>query len=89
MNDKLGPHHVVDLAPGRRAWLNTLDISWPAHSIYGLLEVDVTLVRRFIAAHKARTGETLSLVRSWARCTQTSSPSPSLQLLQPASEWLL
>jgi pyruvate/2-oxoglutarate dehydrogenase complex dihydrolipoamide acyltransferase (E2) component len=60
MNEKLGPYKVVDLAPGRRIWLNTLDISWPAHSIYGLLEVDVTLVRRFIEAHKVRTGETLS-----------------------------
>lgn len=68
MNDKLGPHHVVDLAPGRRAWLNTLDISWPAHSIYGLLEVDVTLVRRFIAAHKARTGETLSFTGYLTSC---------------------
>mgnify|MGYP002682608981 CR=1 FL=1 len=68
MNDKLGPHHVVDLAPGRRAWLNTLDISWPAHSIYGLLEVDVTLVRRFIAAHKARTGETLSFTGFLTSC---------------------
>jgi pyruvate/2-oxoglutarate dehydrogenase complex dihydrolipoamide acyltransferase (E2) component len=28
--------------------------------MYGLLEVDVTVARRFIAEHKARTGETLS-----------------------------
>jgi pyruvate/2-oxoglutarate dehydrogenase complex dihydrolipoamide acyltransferase (E2) component len=28
--------------------------------VYGLLEVDVTIARQFIAAHKARTGETLS-----------------------------
>lgn len=60
MSQKTGPYHVVDLPAGRRIWLNTLDISWPAHSIYGLLEVDVTLVRQHIAAHKARTGETLS-----------------------------
>ncbi len=60
MSGKTGPYHVVALTPGRRVWLNTLDLSWPQHCIYGLLEVDVTVPRRFIAEHKARTGETLS-----------------------------
>jgi pyruvate/2-oxoglutarate dehydrogenase complex dihydrolipoamide acyltransferase (E2) component len=68
MNEKIGPYHVVDLSIGRRIWLNTLDISWPAHSIYGLLEVDVTLVRRFIEEHKARTGETLSFTGYLTYC---------------------
>ena len=45
MSDKVGPYHVVDLSPGRRAWINLLDLSWPKHSIYGLLEVDVTVAR--------------------------------------------
>ena len=53
-------YHVVELPPGRRVWVNTLDLSWPAHTMYGLLEVDVTVARRFIAEHKARAGETLS-----------------------------
>ena len=60
MNATALPHQVVDLSPGRRVWVNALDLSWPAHSIYGLLEVDVTLARKLIAEHKARTGETLS-----------------------------
>ena len=60
MNDKIGPYQVVDLSAGRRVWVNTLDLSWPAHTMYGLLEVDVTLARRVIAEHKERTGETLS-----------------------------
>lgn len=60
MSAKAGPYHVVDLTPSRRVWLNTLEMSWSNHSIYGLLEVDVTAVRQHIAAHKARTGETLS-----------------------------
>jgi pyruvate/2-oxoglutarate dehydrogenase complex dihydrolipoamide acyltransferase (E2) component len=60
MNEKIGPYHVVELPPGRRVWVNALDLSWPAHTMYGLLEVDVTVARRFIAEHKARTGETLS-----------------------------
>jgi pyruvate/2-oxoglutarate dehydrogenase complex dihydrolipoamide acyltransferase (E2) component len=60
VNEKTGPYHVVDLTPGRRVWLNTLDLSWSPHCIYDLLEVDVTVVRRYIAKHKACTGETLS-----------------------------
>jgi len=53
-------YQVVDLPAGRRIWVNTLDLSWPAHAIYGLLEVDVTLARKFIAEYELRTGEKLS-----------------------------
>jgi pyruvate/2-oxoglutarate dehydrogenase complex dihydrolipoamide acyltransferase (E2) component len=60
MNTKIGPYRVVELPPGRRVWVNTLDLSWQAHTMYGLLEVDVTVARKLIAEHKARTGETLS-----------------------------
>ncbi len=60
MNTNIGPFHVIDLPPGRRVWINALELSWPAHSIYGLLEVDVTFVRRYIEDYKVRTGETLS-----------------------------
>jgi pyruvate/2-oxoglutarate dehydrogenase complex dihydrolipoamide acyltransferase (E2) component len=68
MGEKSGPYHVVDLAPGRRAWINLLEMSWPKHCVYGLLEVDVTVARQFIAAHKARTGETLSFTGFLTRC---------------------
>ena len=68
MNRKIGPYHVVNLTPGRRVWINTLDLSWPQHSIYGLLEVDVTVARRFIADHQARTGETLSVTGFLVYC---------------------
>ena len=54
------PYHVVDLTPGRRAWINALDLPGPTHWMYGLLEVDVTVAQQFIAEHKARTGEALS-----------------------------
>jgi pyruvate/2-oxoglutarate dehydrogenase complex dihydrolipoamide acyltransferase (E2) component len=60
MSEKVGSYQVVDLAPGRRIWINTLNLSWQAHTMYGLLEVDVTFPRQIIAEHKARTGETLS-----------------------------
>jgi pyruvate/2-oxoglutarate dehydrogenase complex dihydrolipoamide acyltransferase (E2) component len=68
MNEKIGPYHVVDLTPSRRVWLNTLDLSWSPHCIYGLLEVDVTVARRFIAEHKARTNETLSFTGFLVAC---------------------
>jgi pyruvate/2-oxoglutarate dehydrogenase complex dihydrolipoamide acyltransferase (E2) component len=60
MTNNTRPYQVVDLSRARRAWLNILDLPRPTHSMYGLLEVDVTLIRKFIAEHKARTGESLS-----------------------------
>jgi pyruvate/2-oxoglutarate dehydrogenase complex dihydrolipoamide acyltransferase (E2) component len=60
MNNKTGPYQVIELSKGRRVWVNALELSWPSHMMFGLLEVDVTVPRRYIAEHKARTGETLS-----------------------------
>jgi pyruvate/2-oxoglutarate dehydrogenase complex dihydrolipoamide acyltransferase (E2) component len=68
MNTKTGPFHIIDLSPGRRIWVNTLALSWPAHSIYGLLEVDVTVARKIIAEYKARTQETLSFAGFLTYC---------------------
>ncbi len=68
MSENAGPYRVVDLTPGRRVWLNMLDLSGPAHRMYGLLEVDVTVARQFIAEHKERTGETLSFTAFLAFC---------------------
>lgn len=68
MSEKVGPHRILNLPPARRVWLNTLDLPRPKHYMYGLLEVDVTTVRQFIAAHKARTGETLSFTGYLAFC---------------------
>jgi pyruvate/2-oxoglutarate dehydrogenase complex dihydrolipoamide acyltransferase (E2) component len=68
MNKEIGPYQIVDLSPGRRIWVNTLELSWPSHTIYGLVEVDVTVARRFIADHKARTGETLSFAGFLTYC---------------------
>jgi pyruvate/2-oxoglutarate dehydrogenase complex dihydrolipoamide acyltransferase (E2) component len=68
MDNNAGPYQVVDLKPGRRIWLNTLELSWTSHSIYGLLEVDVTVARKFIKEHKSRTGESLSFTAFLAVC---------------------
>ncbi len=68
MSENVGAYHVVDLTPGRRAWLNALDLSGPTHWMYGLLEVDVTVAKQRIAAHKARSGETLSFTGFLVYC---------------------
>jgi pyruvate/2-oxoglutarate dehydrogenase complex dihydrolipoamide acyltransferase (E2) component len=68
MNMKTGPYQVVDLTPGRRAWINALDLPGPTHWMYGLLEVDVTIAQQRIAEHKARTGETLSFTGFLVYC---------------------
>jgi pyruvate/2-oxoglutarate dehydrogenase complex dihydrolipoamide acyltransferase (E2) component len=59
---------VLDLPSARRDTPNLLEVYWWKHSVYGLLEVDVTVVRQFIAAHKARTGEALSFTGYLAFC---------------------
>lgn len=68
MNAQKGKFQILDLSPGRRIWVNTLSLSWPSHTIYGLLEVDVTQARKVIADHKARSGETLSFVGFLTAC---------------------
>ena len=68
VNDTIGPYQVVRLTPGRRAWINALDLSGPTHWMYGLLEVDVTAARRHITEHKASTGETLSFTGFLVYC---------------------
>ncbi len=68
MSDQSAPYHIVDLSPARRLMINMLDLSESKQSMYGLLEVDVTVVRQFIAEHKARTGETLSFTGFLTLC---------------------
>lgn len=68
MVENIGSYQVVDLKPGRRIWLNTLDLSWTPHAIYGLLEVDVTIAREYIRDYKAITGESLSFTAFLACC---------------------
>jgi hypothetical protein len=59
------PHRVVEIPPARRDTHNHLDLYWWKHSIYALLEVDVTAAREFIEEHKARTSEALSFTATW------------------------
>lgn len=68
MKQKMGPYHVVDLPKARRETPNMLDVYWWKHSVYALLEVDVTIPRQFMSEHKARTGEGLSFTGYLAYC---------------------
>jgi len=90
MNEKTKPYHVIDLSPGRRIWINALELSWPAHTMYGLLEVDVTIVRRFIEDHKARTGETLSFTGYLSFClARAVDQDKSIQALRKGDKHLV
>ncbi len=68
MNTDTLPYQVIELAPMRRIWLNILDLPRPSLSMYGLLEVDVTVARQLIAEHKARSGEALSFTGYLTYC---------------------
>jgi len=68
VSEKTGPYRVVDLPPARRVMIEILNLPRPTHCMYGLLEVDVTVARQFIAEHKARTGETLSFTGFLVLC---------------------
>lgn len=68
MTEKMGTYQVVDLSPGRRIWLNALDLSGPSHWMYGLLEVDVTVPQQMISEHETRSGEKLSFTGFLVYC---------------------
>lgn len=68
MKEKLGTYTVIDLPPARREVPNLLDLYWWKHSVYGLLEVDVTEARQLIEEHKTWTGEVLSFTGYLAFC---------------------
>lgn len=90
MNLKTGPYQVIDLPPGRRVWINTLDLSWTPHTIYGLLEVDVTIPRKIIANHKELTGETLSFAGFLTLClARTVDEDKSIQAYRKGDKHLI
>jgi hypothetical protein len=68
MGEKGKPYHVVEIPQARRIVLNFIDLEWSGHCMYGLLEVDVTVARQFIEAHKVRTGERLSFTAFITSC---------------------
>jgi pyruvate/2-oxoglutarate dehydrogenase complex dihydrolipoamide acyltransferase (E2) component len=80
MKEKLGSYHIIELPAARRDAPNSHDLYWWKHNVYGLLEVDVTVARQFIAAHKAQTGEALSFTGYLAFClARAVAEHPSVQ----------
>ena len=68
MSEKIGPYHVVDLPADRRGMPSFNELYWRKHSMYGLLEVDVTVAKQFIEENRAQTGERLSFTGYLAFC---------------------
>lgn len=68
MNENFGPYQVIDFPAERRDMPAINELNARKHFMYGLLEVDVTVAKQFIAETKAQTGETLSFTGYLAFC---------------------
>lgn len=69
MNEPLGTYQVVAFPPDRRFMANLLSLTWAGkHSMYGLLEVDVTTARQRLRELAAPTGEQLSFTGYLVLC---------------------
>ena len=80
MNEKVGPYRIIELSPARREVPTFLDLFWRKHSMFGLLEVDVTVAKQSIEDYKAQTGELLSFTGYLVYClAQAVSEDTSVQ----------
>lgn len=61
-------YRLVDVPRARWNTTDYLDLYWWKHSIYALLEVDVTRARQLIDAHEMRTGEAISFTGYLTYC---------------------
>ena len=68
MNKKNGAYHVIDFPAERRAMPAFLDVKSGRHTMYALLEVDVTVARKFIDDYKSQTSEQLSFTGYLISC---------------------
>src|SRR5512139_569203 len=68
MNKKTGPYHVVNMPPERRGMAAFQELKAGRHNMYALLEVDVTVARKFIQDYEAKTGEQLSFTGFLISC---------------------
>ena len=68
MDQKTGSYQITDFPAERRAMPAFLELKSGRHVMYALLDVDVTVSRRFIEDYKAKTGETLSFTGYMALC---------------------
>lgn len=73
-------YRLVEVPPGRRNTAEYLDLYWWKHSVYAILEVDVTRARELLEAHEARTGEAISFTGYLTYClARAVAADPSVQ----------
>lgn len=68
MNKKIGSYQIIDFPTERRAMPAYLELKAGRHVMYALLEVDVTVARKFIEDYKAQAGDQLSFTGYLAFC---------------------
>jgi len=68
MNDQTNHHQIVALSPERRSMAAFQELKPQKHCMYALLEVDVTVVKKFIEDYKMQTGEQLSFTGYLISC---------------------
>jgi len=59
---------VVPFPKARHVYMDSLYLGQRKHTVYGLIEADVTSARQYMRQHKARTGETLSFTAFLIAC---------------------
>jgi pyruvate/2-oxoglutarate dehydrogenase complex dihydrolipoamide acyltransferase (E2) component len=68
MNNRTNPYHVIDLPPERRGMAAFQELKTGKHCMYALLEVDVTVAKKFIDVYEGQTGEQLSFTGYLISC---------------------
>ena len=66
-----GAHKAYTIVPfpkARHIYMDSLYLGQRKHTVYGLIEADVTGVRQYIRQHKASTGESLSFTAFLVAC---------------------
>ena len=90
MNDRTNQYQIVDLAPERRAMAAYQDLKAGRHNMYALLEVDVTVARKFIEDYEVTTGEQLSFTGYLISClARAVDADKSVQAYRKGSKKLL
>src|SRR5205809_701495 len=68
MSEKSAAYAIVPFPPLQRQTIDWLELNRRRHMMYGLIEVDVTDVRRAIREYRARNGAPLSLTTFIIHC---------------------
>src|SRR4051794_37191060 len=68
MSEKSAAYEIVPFPPLQRQTIDWLELNRHRHMMYGLIEVDVTDVRRAIREYRARNGASLSLTTFIIHC---------------------